>query len=143
MKMPVMPPDYEPATESPPGRELSPIAIWKTRSFWFGIFPGILTVLDTIFLMVSDGSFGPIAGALASIANLFGGNVTAESINAAMLTIAPLYAFVVAHQRRGVNQPYTTSTIKENEVVAIVKQGQSAWNAGTQIGNQIKSHLRK
>ena len=44
-------------------KTIAPILITKTRSFWLGILPASLTLVDVIAGSVSNGSSEPIAGA--------------------------------------------------------------------------------
>lgn len=79
-----------------------PIFILFTRSFWLGLLPAALAVLDVLSALAG----GETAGAVATIiAQVFGVDVaTAEKVIRAVGTVS---AFVVAHQRRGANRPYS------------------------------------
>lgn len=47
-------------------KTIAPIFIGRTRSFWLGIVPAILTLIDVIAGSVSDGTAEPIATGLAA-----------------------------------------------------------------------------
>ena len=83
-----------------------PIFFAWTRSFWAGILPILLILVDVIaqaFSMFADAQVGPpIAG---TIAGLFG--LDAAKVEATMRGLAPLFALVIAQQRAGAARPYT------------------------------------
>ncbi|OJH46182.1 hypothetical protein [Paracoccus sp. SM22M-07] len=117
-------------------KTIAPILITKTRSFWLGIVPAVLTLIDIIVGAVSDGTAEPIA---ASIAAIFGPvfGVTAAEVHAFMLAVAPLCALIVAHQRSGLARPYTTSPSKERDLVRTIEDGKSAFEAGKAFGERL------
>lgn len=118
-------------------KTIAPILIARTRSFWLGIVPATLTLIDVIARTVSDGSAEPIAGALAAILGpIFG--ATAEGIHGFMLAVAPLCALVVAHQRSGLARPYTTSPSKERDLVRAIEDGKSAFEAGKAFAERLR-----
>lgn len=119
-------------------KTITPILITKTRSFWLGIVPAILTLLDVIARTASDGSSEPIAGAIAAILEPFA-RITADQVHSFMLAVAPICALIVAHQRSGVSRPYTTSIEKERAVVQTIKDGKSAFEAGKAYGKRLKA----
>ena len=119
-------------------KTVAPIFIAKTRSFWLGIVPAALTLIDVIAGAASDGSAEPIAGALAAIIGPLTG-ITAESIHSFMLAVAPLCALIVAHQRSGLSRPYTASPAKEQAVLRAIEDGRSAFDAGRSIGERLKA----
>lgn len=121
-----------------PIKIIKPIAFWKTRSFWFGWFPAALTGLDVLAGELSSGSAGPVSKALAALLGAFTG-WTPDEIESAMLAVAPIYALVVAHQRRGINQPYTADPAKEKAVVQAIEDGKSILEKGIAIGKAIKA----
>ncbi|MEO1950024.1 hypothetical protein [Thioclava sp.] len=117
-------------------KTITPILITKTRSFWFGIMPAGLTLVDIIAGAASDGTAEPIAGAIAAIVGpVFG--TTAAEVHAFMLAIAPLCALIVAHQRSGLARPYTTSPSKERDLVRTIEDGKSAFEAGKAFGEHL------
>lgn len=120
-----------------PIKIIKPIAFWKTRSFWFGWFPAALTGLDVIAGELSSGTTGPVSKAIAVLLGSFTG-WTPQEIESAMLAVAPIYALVVAHQRRGINQPYTADPSKEKAVVQAIEDGKSILEKGIAIGKAIK-----
>ncbi|RJE81261.1 hypothetical protein [Paracoccus sp. JM45] len=92
-------------------KTITPILITKTRSFWFGIVPASLTLVDVIAGSISDGTSEPIAGAIAVITGpAFG--INADDVHRFMLAIAPICALIVAHQRKGTSRPYTINVLK-------------------------------
>lgn len=124
-----------------PIKIIKPIAFWKTRSFWFGWLPAGVTLLDVVAGELSTGSTGPVSQGIAAVL----GTVTGwspQEIEQAMLSIAPIYALVVAHQRRGVNQPYTANPAKEQAVVQAIEDGKSILEKGIAIGKAIKAGVR-
>jgi|GEM_PF-2270809 len=87
-------------------KELLPIFILNTRSFWLGIAPALLTLIDVMVAWgAGDPSATPVATALAAILGwAFGW--TADQIHDVMVVIAPIYALIVAQQRSGITRPY-------------------------------------
>ncbi|WP_283178641.1 hypothetical protein [Gemmobacter sp. 24YEA27] len=88
---------------------MRPIFILWTRSFWLGIFPSLLIVLDLavniVAAVASDPALVPPVATL--IGWLFGGDPVV--IEGWMLRIAPLLALVIAQQRAGSARPYTAN----------------------------------
>lgn len=121
-----------------PIKVIQPIAFWKTRSFWFGWFPAALTLLDVVAGELSTGSTGPVSQGIAAILGSVTGWSPAEIENA-MLAVAPIYALVVAHQRRGINQPYTVDPAKEKAVVQAIEDGKSILEKGIAIGKAVRA----
>lgn len=119
-------------------KTVAPIFIAKTRSFWLGIVPAALTLIDVIAGAASDGSAEPIAGALAAIIGPFTG-LSAEDIHRFMLAVAPLCALIVAHQRGGLSRPYTASPAKEQAVLRAIEDGRSAFDVGKSLGERLKA----
>lgn len=117
-------------------KTITPILITRTRSFWLGIVPAGLTLVDIIAGAVSDGTAEPIA---ASIAAIFGPvfGITAAEVHAFMLAVAPLCALIVAHQRSGLARPYTTSPSQERDLVRTIEDGKSAFEAGKAFGERL------
>lgn len=120
-----------------PIKVIKPIAFWKTRSFWFGWFPATLTGLDTIMQVVDTPAAVPVANAIAAPLALLGVDVTGQDIAAFMKAISPLYALIVAHQRRGINQPYTANPAKEQAVIQAIEDGKSILERGIAMGKAI------
>ena len=117
---------------------VAPITFWKTRSFWFGWFPALLTLLDSAFQLIDTPAAVPVANALAMILSLFGADISGDDISLFMKTIAPLYTLIVAQQRAGVSRPYTADPAKEREVLRTIENGKSAFEAGKAIGKELK-----
>ena len=118
-------------------KTIAPILITRTRSFWLGILPAGLTLVDIIASAVSDGTAEPIAGAIAAIFGpVFG--ITATEVHTFMLAVAPLCALIVAHQRSGLARPYTTSPSKERDLVKTIEDGKSAFEAGKAFGERLR-----
>ncbi|MEO1949292.1 hypothetical protein [Thioclava sp.] len=118
-------------------KTIAPILITRTRSFWLGIVPAGLTLVDIIAGAVSDGTAEPIAASIAAIVGpIFG--ITAAEVHAFMLAIAPLCALIVAHQRSGLARPYTTSPSKERDLVRTIEDGKSAFEAGKAFGERLQ-----
>jgi len=87
--------------------EKQPIFIGVTRSFWFGILPAALTALDMIFAgFAGDAAYAPFAQIITvTVGQVFGW--TSEQVQGVMVSLAPLYALIVAQQRAGTSRPYT------------------------------------
>ena len=81
----------------------SPIFFAWTRSFWLGVFPAILALLDLLIAASQSDTVGPVAE-LISLATGWD-TQTCETI---LRAAGSLGAIIVAHQRRGENRPYTT-----------------------------------
>lgn len=80
-----------------------PIFFAWTRSFWLGIFPALMVAFDVTAAVIMDPeTIPPIAGFIAWI---FDANP--YQVENWLVRIAPLFALIIAHQRRGENRPYT------------------------------------
>ncbi len=90
----------------PPPGPPEPLFIGYARSFWFGILPTLLILLDVmvqLFNLAADATVGPpIAGA---IAGLLGAD--AAKVETTMRALSPLFALVIAQQRAGAARPYS------------------------------------
>lgn len=118
-------------------KTIAPIFIAKTRSFWFGIVPAVLTMIDVILRAFTEGGQEPVAAAISTVlGQIFGW--TPDQIHNAMVALAPLYALIIAQQRAGLARPYTMDLSKEAYVVQAVEDGKSAFDAGVKIGEAIK-----
>lgn len=91
-----------------------PIFFAWTKSFWLGLFPAILTIVDVSFQLFSSAETSmPVAAVIAAFlgvfSNLFnvGWAVTAEMVHAFMTNLAPIYAMIVGYQRMHAARPYT------------------------------------
>lgn len=115
---------------------VAPIFIAKTRSFWLGILPSALTLIDVVAGSVSSGSSEPIASGIAAITKPLLG-ITADQVHAFMLAVAPVCALIVAHQRGGVTRPYTISPSKERQVLEAIQDGKRAFEAGKTFGAKL------
>jgi len=85
-----------------------PIFFAWTRSFWLGVMPALLTVLDVVVIFATsalgDPSLhGPVATMLSWVIP-----VDTAQVQSVMQTLAPVYALIVAQQRAGAARPYTT-----------------------------------
>ncbi|MFN4129374.1 MAG: hypothetical protein ACK4GC_06120 [Paracoccaceae bacterium] len=118
-------------------KTIAPILITRTRSFWLGIVPAGLTLVDVIARSASDGTIEPIAGAVAALIGPFTG-LTAADVHSFMLAIAPICALVVAQQRDGIARPYTVSPSKERALVRTIEDGKSAFEAGKAFAERLK-----
>lgn len=122
-------------------KTIVPIFIAKTRSFWLGIVPAALTLIDVMFQVFTTEGNEPVAAAIAAIL----GPVTSwtpDQIASFMKGMAPLYAFIIAQQRGGLSRPYTIDLTKEMRVIEAVEDGKSAFEAGKRIGEAIKGQMR-
>lgn len=87
---------------------MRPIFILWTRSFWLGIFPSLLIVLDVVVNIAAAMASDP--GLVPPVASLIGWLIGADPvvIEGWMLRLAPVLALVIAQQRAGAARPYTT-----------------------------------
>lgn len=84
-------------------KQIEPIFILWARSFWLGILPTVLIVLDGALGLFADPSQGPpLAGLIASFLGLDG-----PQVEGVMLKLAPMFALFIAHQRSGSARPYS------------------------------------
>lgn len=91
-----------------------PIFFAWTRSFWLGIFPALLTIVDVTFSLFSTAETSvPVAGVVAAFIGVFsntfglGWSITAEAVHQFMTHLAPIYAMIVGYQRMHAARPYT------------------------------------
>ncbi|RRH70040.1 hypothetical protein [Falsigemmobacter faecalis] len=86
---------------------MRPIFIGRTRSFWLGILPALLIVLDVVTWLAaavfSDPQLVPPVATLAGW--MLGLDVVV--IEEWMLRMSPLFALIIAQQRAGSARPYT------------------------------------
>jgi hypothetical protein len=84
-----------------------PIFFAWTRSFWLGIVPSLLIVLDVIVQVAAAMVANP--GLTPPVASLIGWMLGADPvvIEGWMLRFAPLFALLIAQQRSGSSRPYT------------------------------------
>lgn len=81
----------------------SPVFIGSTRSFWLGILPAVLLVLEGLSSLIAEPEMAqPLARVLAALSGM--AVPEAERI---LLRLSPLLALVVASQRAGSVRPYT------------------------------------
>ena len=100
-------------------KELLPIWILNTKSFWLGIAPALLTLVDVMFAAATSGDVTPVASTIATILGwAFGW--TPEQVFGAMKLMAPLYALIVAQQRSGITRPYASTPTAAGEKPAAV-----------------------
>ena len=115
-------------------KTIAPIFIGKTRSFWLGILPLVLTLANSILASISaGGDGGPVA---ALIARLFGWEP--EIVKGWLLLIAPVWGLIIAQQRAGLTRPYTLDPAKERQITEVVEDGKSAFEAGKMIGETLQ-----
>ena len=79
-------------------KTIVPIFIAKTRSFWLGIVPAALTLIDVMFQVFTAEGNEPVAAAIAAILAPITG-WTPDQIASFMKGMAPLYVFIIAQQR--------------------------------------------
>lgn len=100
-------------------KELLPIWILNTKSFWLGIAPALLTLLDVMFAAATSGDVTPVASTIATVLGwAFGW--TPEQVFGGMKLLAPIYALIVAQQRSGITRPYASTPTVANEKPAAV-----------------------
>lgn len=118
-----------------PIKTIAPILFARTRSFWLGIFPLSLTLLDSVFAeLTTGGDGGPVVHTISLLTG-----TEPERVRAVMLAIAPIWGLIVAHQRSGLTRPYTIDPRKEQAVIEAVVDGKSAFDAGKAIGEALKA----
>lgn len=121
-----------------PPKVIKPIAFWKTRSWWLGVFPALLTLLDAVMQQLDTPAAIPVANSIAILLNAFGMDLTGQDIVGYMRAIAPLYAVIVMHQRRGINRPYSTTTANETDAMVVIKKGAESYNQGREIVDLLR-----
>lgn len=86
---------------------MRPIFILWTRSFWFGIAPALLVLIDISVTLIGAIAADPsIAPPIASLIGwMLGGDPVV--IEGWMLRLSPVMALLIAHQRSGRSRPYT------------------------------------
>lgn len=118
-------------------KTIAPIFLLKTRSFWLGIFPILLTAGDMLFSTATAGDGGPLVAMIAQIT----GYATAD-VQATVLKLTPLWTLIFAQQRGtfsgAIPRPYTLDPKKEKVIVDAVENGKSAFEAGKAIGAALK-----
>ena len=115
-------------------KTIAPILITKTRSFWLGILPLALTLIDSVLSSVTaGGDGGPVAHLIAAVTG-----VDVETIRGWLLLISPVWGLIIAQQRSGMTRPYTIDPAKERQIIEVVQDGKSAFEAGKAFGAAIK-----
>lgn len=115
-------------------KTIAPVFILKTRSFWLGIFPLLLTALDTLFTSLSaGGDGGPLVQVLAQLLGY-----EASEIRGFLLAVTPLWGLIIAQQRGGLARPYTSSPAKEKAIVEAIQDGAAIFEKGKAIGKALK-----
>ena len=94
-----------------------PIFFAWTKSFWLGLFPALLTIVDTLFNVFSTAETSvPAATVIAAFIGVFSNlvswlwtipTVTADQVHQFMTGLAPIYAMIVGYQRMHAARPYT------------------------------------
>lgn len=123
-------------------KTIAPIFILKTRSFWLGIFPLLLTALDTLFTSLSaGGDGGPLVQMLAHLLGY-----DPSEIRGFLLAVTPLWGLIIAQQRGGfggaIPRPYTMDPAKEKQIIEAVENGKAAFDAGLKAGEALKARLQ-
>ncbi|AYF01252.1 hypothetical protein PY32053_01625 [Paracoccus yeei] len=118
-------------------KTIVPIFILKTRSFWLGIFPILLTLGDMLFSGLSDADGGPLVGLIAMLTGY-----AVPEVQAFLLKLTPIWGLIIAQQRGGfgggIPRPYTLDPAKEKQILEVVEDGKSAFEAGKAFGAAIK-----
>lgn len=113
-------------------KTIVPVFIGKTRSFWLGILPLVLTLLDSLLAETETG--GPITNLIAAVIGK-----DPETVRGWMLLSSPVFGLIIAQQRGGLARPYTMNPAKEKAISEVVEDGKSAFEAGKKIGEAIKA----
>lgn len=111
-------------------KTIAPIFILKTRSFWLGILPLILTLSDSVFAEAGTG--GPFTNLLAAVLGK-----DPEAVRGWLLLVSPVWGLIIAQQRSGLTRPYTANPQTE-KAVELVEDGKAAFEAGKVIGQALK-----
>lgn len=119
-------------------KTIAPIFILKTRSFWLGIFPLLLTALDTFFTSLSaDGDGGPLVQMLAQLPDY-----DPSEIRGFLLAVTPLWGLIIAQQRGGfggaIPRSYTMDPEKEKQIMEAVENGKATFEAGMEAGEALQ-----
>jgi len=112
-------------------KTIAPIFILKTRSFWLGILPLLLTISDSLFAESATG--GPFTNLIAAALGK-----DPEGVRGWVLLVSPVWGLIIAQQRAGLSRPYTASPTAQ-KVVETVQDGKAAFDAGKAIGAAIKA----
>lgn len=86
----------------------APIFIGWTRSFWLGIVPIFVVILDLIVSLTAPGTIGPVSTFIASLTKL-----TPDQVASIMKGVGTIAGLIIAHQRRGSSRPYTLKVNSE------------------------------
>ena len=123
-------------------RTIAPVTLWKTKSFWLGIVPLIITAIDTLLSFLGSDTGGPVVALLSSI---FG--FEAADLQSFLIKITPVWGMIIAWQRGGfgggIPRPYTLDPKKEKEVIAAIEEGKTAFEKGKEIGAGLKGLVRR
>ncbi|MFC3170246.1 hypothetical protein [Paracoccus fontiphilus] len=123
-------------------KTIIPIFILKTRSFWLGILPLLLTGIDTLLSGVAaGGDGGPFVHMVAQILGY-----DPAAIRGFLLAITPVWGLILAQQRGGfgggIPRHYTLDPKKERQIIEAVENGKTVFEAGQKAGQVFKTQLR-
>lgn len=86
---------------------IEPIFFAYTRSFWAGIVPLLLTLIDIAVRMTADPATALPAATVISWAVSAVTPVSTAQVAHIMQTLAPLFGLLIAQQRAGYARPYS------------------------------------
>ncbi|MFC3169199.1 hypothetical protein [Paracoccus fontiphilus] len=120
-------------------KTIAPIFILKTRSFWLGILPLLLTGIDSLLSGVAaGGDGGPLVHLVAQILGY-----DPAAIRSFLLAITPVWGLILAQQRGGfaggIPRPYTMNPAKERQIIEAIENGKTAFEAGKKIGKAVNA----
>ncbi len=81
---------------------MKPIFIFITRSFWFGVMPALLVLLDIAVALSQADTVGPVAELLSLVTGC-----SPDTATGLLRGAGALAALIVAQQRAGSSRPYT------------------------------------
>lgn len=87
--------------------EKEPVFFGYTKSFWGGIFPTILTVIDILLPFLTADTVGPISEFIVWIISFTGIMLSPFFVGTVLLMMLPVYTIWVTYQRSGASRPYS------------------------------------
>lgn len=98
---------------------VTPIWIVRTRSFWLGIVPLLVALLDLVIQITTTEAAGPVGAALATLLQAVGFDVTGEDVTSFLKGLGLVAGLILARERSGLSRPYVATRAAENATVAV------------------------
>lgn len=98
---------------------VTPIWFARTRSFWLGIVPILMAVLDLIVQVTTTEAAGPVGASIASLLMAMGFDVTGDDVSGFLKGLGLFAGLVIAQQRSGLSRPYVATRAAEAQTVAV------------------------